>query len=226
MDLFDAAVLLHAGAVVYVIAFLFRDEALIRGFSVLGTLLYMGYYFWYPPEPLWDAIVTSTIFLGANVVVIFMILLERTTFHLNDDEKRLYEGFDTLTPGEFRKLLKHAEWHASNEQDTLTTEGEKPERLFYVLDGDVLIEKDGTTFAVSDGRFIGEIGYVLDEPATANVRAPEGTRYVSWKVSDLTRLSYKKPAIGVALTALLGEDLARKLASSVHADAVTASPVV
>ncbi|WP_120077208.1 cyclic nucleotide-binding domain-containing protein [Aurantiacibacter odishensis] len=223
MDLFDAAILLHAGAVVYVIAFLFRDEALIRGFSVLGTLLYMGYYFWYPPEPLWDPIITSTIFLAANVVVIFMILLERTTFQMSDDEKRLFAGFDTLTPGEFRRLLKLAEWHDSDGSQVLTEAGKKPEKLHYVLDGDVLIEKDGTTFPMSEGRFIGEIGYVLGEAATGTVRAPEGTRYVSWNVADLTRLSHRKPAIGIALSALLGEDLARKLATSVHASAVAAT---
>lgn len=216
MDWLNAALLLHAGAVVYVIAFLFRDEALIRGFSVLGTLLYMGYYFWYPAEPLWDAIVTSTIFLGANVVVIFMILLERTTFRLGDDEKRLFEGFSTLTPGEFRKLLKRATWHQSDGSDTLTEAGVQPDRLFYVLDGDVLIEKDGTRFPVSDGRFIGEIGFVLEGPATGTVRAPEGTRYVSWETADLQRLGRKKPAIGTALTALLGKDLARKLGESVQ----------
>lgn len=224
MDFFDAAMLLHAGAVVYVIAFLFRDEALIRAFSVLGTLLYMGYYFWFPPEPLWDAIVTSTIFLGANVVVIFMILLERTTFQLSDDEKQLYQGFDTLTPGEFRQMLKRASWHTGGGNDVLTTAGEKPENLYFVLEGDVLIEKDGTTFPVSDGRFIGEIGYVLDAPATGTVRAQQGTRYVSWTTADLARLANKKPAIGIALSALLGEDLARKLAASVHADAIASTP--
>lgn len=219
MDWFNAALLLHAGAAVYVIAFLFRDEALIRLFSVVGTLLYMGYYFWYPPEPLWDAIVTSTIFLGANVVVIFMILLERTTFRLSEDEKRLFAGFSTLTPGEFRKLLKLARWHTSDGADMLTTAGKKPERLFYVLDGDVLIEKDGAQFPVSDGRFIGEIGYVLDGPATGTVRAPEDTRYVAWNVADLQRLGRKKPSIGTALTALMGKDLARKLGESVRARA-------
>lgn len=223
MDLFDAAILLHAGAVVYVIAFLFRDEVLIRTFSVLGTLLYMGYYFWYPPQPLWDPIITSMIFLAANVVVIFMILLERTTFQMSDDEKRLFAGFDTLTPGEFRRLLKLAQWHDSGGGEVLTEAGHKPDKLHYILDGEVLIEKDGTSFPVSDGRFIGEIGYVLGQAATGTVRAPQGTRYVSWNVSDLTRLSQRKPAIGVALSALLGEDLARKLADSVHASAVAAT---
>ncbi len=217
MDMFDAALLLHAGAVVYVIAFLFRDEALIRAFSVLGTLLYMGYYFWYPAEPLWDPIITSTIFLLANVVVIFMILLERTTFQLSDDEKRLYQGFDTLTPGEFRKLLRIASWHRSDGSDVLTTAGEQPENLYYVLNGDVLIRKDGTSFPISDGRFIGEIGYVLHGPATGTVSAPEGTRYVAWRTSQLRDLGRRKPGIAIALTALLGEDLARKLSQSVQA---------
>lgn len=215
----DASLLLHAGAVVYVIAFLFRDEALIRLFSVIGTLLYMGYYFWYPAEPLWDAIITSTIFLGANVVVIFMILLERTTFRMSEDEKRLYEGFATLTPGEFRRLLKLASWNASDGEAVLTRAGERPSRLFYILDGDVLIDKGGSQFPVSDGRFIGEIGFVLGEPATGTVTAPEGTRYVSWTSDELERLGRKKPAIGTALTALLGKDLARKLAESVQAPA-------
>ena len=71
-------------------------------------------------------------------------------------------------------------------------------------------------FPVSDGRFIGEIGYVLDGPATGTVSATAGTRYVAWNTNVLRLLGRKKPGIGIALTALLGEDLARKLSESVQ----------
>jgi hypothetical protein len=56
-------------------------------------------------------------------------LLERTTFQLSDDEKQLYQGFDTLTPGEFRMMLKRANWHTGSGSDVLTTAGKKPENL-------------------------------------------------------------------------------------------------
>jgi len=214
-DQIDASLLLHAGAVVYVIAFLFRDEALIRLFSVIGTLLYMGYYFWYPAEPLWDAIVTSTFFLGANVVVIFIILLERTTFGMSDEDKQLYGAFNGMTPGEFRKLLKPASWCQSDGDEMLTRAGEVSDHLFYIQEGTVTVSKGSSQFTLNAGRFVGEIGYMLGDPASGDTRAGKGTRYIAWAVADLNRIGRKTPAIANAMTAKVGRDLARKLRQSV-----------
>lgn len=214
LDSINPTYFLHAGAVAYVLAFLFRDEALLRGLSVLGTGLYMVYYFAQKPEPLWDAIITSAFFVGANIVVMFMIILERTTFSLSEEEKRLYAGFPTFTPGQFRKLLKLARWHVAETETVLTRQGEALDRLFYVLDGTVTIARDGHCFPMTRGNFVGEIAYVLDGMPTGTVTAPAGTRYVEWDVADIQRLSRRKPVVGNAMVALLSADLARKLGAS------------
>lgn len=210
----EAAYFLHAGAVAYVLAFLFRDEAILRGLSVLGTGLYMVYYFAQQPEPLWDPIITSAFFVGANVVVMFMIMLERTTFSLSEEEKRLYEGFPTFTPGQFRRMLKLAQWHTATQDSVLTRQGDPLDRLYYVLDGTVSIERDGHSFPMTRGNFVGEIAYVLDGMPTGTVTAPAGTRYVEWQVKAIERLARRKPVIGNAMVALLSADLARKLGAS------------
>ena len=102
----NSALFIHIGALFYIIAFLIRDELRLRIMVLIGSVFYLLYYFIYPESPLWDAIVTSIILTLANVYILFLILLERSTFALSDDEKRLFEAFEGFSPGQFRQMLK------------------------------------------------------------------------------------------------------------------------
>jgi len=214
MEFFDAANLIHAAAVVYVIAFLARDELHLRLLALAGSSLYVLYYFFFPAEPLWDAIMSSSILIFANLIILSRILLERTTFSLNADEKQLFTAFDTLTPGQFRKVLKNASWHLAAQDTKLTEKGEGLRSLFYITEGSVMVEKSDQTFALPDNNFVGEIAYILEREPTATATAPAGTRYVEWDTSEMRLLSKKNPELGNALIALLTRDLAEKLSAS------------
>lgn len=214
MEFFDAANLIHAGAVVYVIAFLARDELYLRLLALAGSSLYVLYYFFFPAVPLWDAIMSSSVLIFANLIILGRILLERTTFSLDVEEKQLFAAFDTLTPGQFRKVLKVATWHSAKQETELTREGEPVQSLFYLAEGSAKVEKSGQTFTLASGNFLGEIAYILERKPTATATAPIGTRYVAWETSALRALSKKNPELGNALIALLTRDLAEKLSAS------------
>ncbi|MEO9461502.1 MAG: cyclic nucleotide-binding domain-containing protein [Marinomonas sp.] len=210
------ALLIHAGALLYIIAFIVRDELVLRLLVVIGSGLYILYYYLFPAAPLWDAIISSVIMVGANFYVIAQVILERTTFRMSDSERRLFDAFETLNPGQFRQLLKHAEWKtaSSEEGDVLTREGETTPALYYVVDGTIAAQKEDQRFRLPAGNFVGEIAYILGIATTATTIAPEGTRYVRWDADVLRRLSDKRPALGNALNALLTRDLAIKLKTS------------
>lgn len=223
LENFDASLLIKAGSALYIIAFLIREELTLRLTIVAGTILYIFYYLYFPDPPLWDAIIASVIMIFANLIVLGQIVLERTTFRLNPEAKELFDAFETLTPGQFRHILRLAEWKVSEgaQGTVLTHEAEPSGSLFYVFRGAISVEKSGRWFTLPEGNFVGEIAYVLKRETTATTTAPPGVEYVQWNTDALRKLSKKKPNLGNALNALLTRDLAKKLSSSYRPDVAT-----
>lgn len=212
----DVSLLIHLGAALYIAAFLVRDELWLRVLVLAGSGFYILYYFLFPAEPLWDAIITSLILVLANLIVLAQIILERTTLRLSGEEKQLFDAFETLAPGQFRHVAKLAQWKTATDPDgtVMTREAEPSRALFYVFKGVISVDKSGRQFRLPEGNFVGEIAYVLGRETTATTVAPEGVRYVEWSADALRKLSKKKPNLGNAITALLTRDLAKKLSTS------------
>jgi hypothetical protein len=204
--------LVHVAALFNVSGMFFRDQLLLRALILVSTLLYIVYYLIVPPTPLWDAIAWCVVLIGVNSVVMVLIALDRKAFRLTDPELRLFKSLLTFSPGEFRRLMKLARWQQAHEPQTLTVEGKPAEALFFVIDGTVDVYKQERSFSVPPGIFIGEIGFLLDRPASATVRLQAGARYVEWSREQLTLLLKKHPSLKTALEARLNIDLASKIA--------------
>lgn len=202
------------------IGYAIRDELRLRLLIVISTLIYIAYYFAIPAGPLWEAIITSALMLGVNFWVLGQIILERTTLRMTDDEKRLFEAFDTLTPGQFRRIAAIANWQQAVDPSgtSLTQEDEPSDALFYVYEGVISVEKRERQFRLPQGNFVGEVAFVLNRRTTATTVAPLGVRYVEWDCEELRRLGRKYEALRISLNALLTRDLAKKLSSSYQPD--------
>ncbi len=212
--------LIYVGAGLLLLAYAIRDELKLRLLIVISTFVYIAYYYIVPSPPLWDAIVTSLLMVAINLWVLSQIMLERTTFTLSPDEKRLFDAFDTLTPGQFRRIAGIAQWHHADDPEgtVLTREDEPSGALFYIFEGIISVEKYGRQFRLPEGNFVGEVAYVLNRKTTTTSVAPQGVRYVEWDSDALRRLSDKHPNLGNALGALLTRDLAQKLKTSYRPD--------
>jgi CRP-like cAMP-binding protein len=139
---------------------------------------------------------------------------------MSADEKQLFDAFETLSPGQFRRVLKLAQWRVATEPEgtRLTHEAEPSGALFYVFEGIISVEKHGRQFRLPEGNFVGEVAYVLNRKTTTASVAPLGMRYVEWDCDALRALSVKYPNLGNALNALLTRDLAKKLTVSYRPD--------
>jgi hypothetical protein len=206
--------LIHVGAVLYLICFLFRDQIALRTFAIAGDFAYMAYYYTASSAPLWEAIFWIIPNMGINIVMIILITRDRRITSLTDHEMSLFQNLRGLTPGQFRRLMKLGRWQTLDEPMVMTKEGEAVERLFYVLQGDAEVSKAGRSFKVDSGLFIGELAYLRNKPATATVTAAPGTVVVSWSQADLQRVTAKDQELSHALSVLLSADLAEKVARS------------
>ena len=207
----SADILVHIGAFLMLLAYLVRDQILLRGLIILGTIFYIVSYFLMEP-PLWSALLWSLSFVVINVIMIVVIYSDRASFVMSEREAKLYQVFNSLSPGEFKKLLKIADWFDGSSEEQITTEGEIPTRLYFILDGEALIARDDKRFHVGPKVFIGELAYLIKKPATATVKLTDKVVGISWKTSSLTKLLASNPQMKIAFDGLLNQDLASKLA--------------
>lgn len=212
--IFSISILLNLGALLYFIGFLVRDELVLRMLIFAGTLLYLTYYLLFPSGPLWNAFFTSTILGLANLWVLGKIVFERTTLALSENEKRLYECFNTLTPGQFRILMKHATWHFVEEKTKVCTQAQTADRFFYILDGNINIEKNDKIFLLEQHNFLGEVAFILNGNYSATAYADKGVCFIEWNNQAIKKEMQKKPALFNAFSALFNKDLALKVSSS------------
>jgi Cyclic nucleotide-binding domain len=204
--------LIHLGAVLYLICFLFRDQILLRSFAIAGDFAYTAYYFTAAAHPLWEAIAWIIPNMAINIVMILLILRDRRMTTLSDDEMSLFQNLRGLNPGQFRRLIKLGNWESTDAAKTLTEEGKPLDRLYYVLRGDVEVNKGDRKIRVDPTVFIGELAYLRKKPATATVNVAPGAVVVSWSHADLERATSKDMGLNAALGILLSNDMAEKVA--------------
>ena len=120
--------------------FIVRDQLLLRDFIVIGTIFYVIYYLLLL-EPLWSALSWNSLFIIINCVMMFLIYSDRAKFSMTQGEEQLYGSFYTLSPSEFRKLMKIATWLNAEKEETITTCGEVPDKMFFILKGTASIKR-------------------------------------------------------------------------------------
>lgn len=206
--------LIHIGAILYLVCFLFRNQILLRCFAIAGDMAYTAYFYGVNEQPLWNAMFWSSTNIVINSIMIMVLMNEHRHGKLADNDLKLYRSLNSLTPGEFRKLSALGKWKTAAEVTLLTTEGEALDRLYYVLEGEVNMEKSGRRIEVKSELFIGEIAFLLNKPATATVKLKPGALYVEWSHAVLRKAFEKQAGLKHALGALLSTDLAGKVARS------------
>ncbi len=206
--------LIHLGALLYFVCFLFRDQVWLRCFAILGDICYVLFYLGIPGETLWSAIFYSGLNMAINIIMISMVVNDRRQTKLSDDEMRLYQGFAGMTPGDFRRLAKIGSWKRVTEKDVITEEGKSLDQLYYVLEGEIDIQKGNRNFPVPAGVFIGEVAYLKQMPASATVTLKPGALCMSWPHEALRTAVEKHDGLKQSLSLLLSADLATKVARS------------
>ncbi|HQY74051.1 MAG TPA: cyclic nucleotide-binding domain-containing protein [Aestuariivirga sp.] len=213
-DLFTSQNIVHVAALLFLLGFLSRDQFILRGLVLLGDLLYMLYFYFAPESPLWGGIFWSAMFALANVAMIWLIFLDEVQFSLKADERKLFDLLGELTPGQFRRLLKAGRQEVATAPLVITRQNEPSNALYFVIDGKITIEKGGHR-AVSEGQtFLGEIAFLLGQPATATVTLEPGCHYCVWDSQALHAVLKGNPALKTALSAAMNRKLAEKVAQA------------
>lgn len=204
----------HLATLCYVLGLITRKELRLRLFILAGTGCYIIYYYFITDTPLWEAIGTSVLIGVANLIVIYGIMRERSTFGMSDEMKALYVHFPNFYPGQFRKLMAIGQIIDQGPHTVLLKQGETPTHLYLTASDGFMLTRNTQHAELGAGNFLGEISFLLGGDATATVMATPGCRYVCWEVTKLHQMMESAPRMANAISVLLNKDIARKLAVS------------
>ncbi len=209
-----APYLANLAALLMLIGFTFRSPLKLRSFAILGNVIFILYYFLISNVPLWTAILSSVAIIAVNIYMMWQIINDRRMFRLSAEELMLFARLPGLTPGQYKSLLEISEWHNPQVSLPLTKLGAMPQALYYVLEGQVEVNRDGKRFAIGPHAFIGELAFLRQKPATATTFGNAGALIVSWEHEALRTLMLSNDGIRKAFDTMLSIDLAEKMAKS------------
>ena len=197
-------------------SFLVKDILYLRILSILASLFSVLYNFYIPVEPMWLAINWNIIFVLVNIYHISVIIYEKRPVKMSDKEKELYETmFRGLTPVEFLKITKVAEWKKFNSPLPIIQQGKPVNDLILIYNGivDVLVN-DKKVAELKDGQFVGEMSFLTEKPATATCRVEHNAECLVWNQKDFKDLLKRNPSLYFTIQSLLSEQVSNNLVSS------------
>lgn len=201
-------------AVIQAVAYMFTNQVTLRLLLLVGTFLYIWYYFVADDTPLWPAIVATTLIGITSIIGFFRLLSSRSKRTISKAHLPIFEQMADIEPGAFRKLMTHATIKTFEGREEMTVFGEVPRHVYYILEGDVDVTKSGFEFASHASNFIGEISVIGGFGATATVFSRAGTRAVVLDRKTLLVSMGKDERFRVAVEALFAKDMAIKLAQA------------
>ena len=197
-------------------SFLVKDILYLRLVSVVASLFSVLYNFYIPAEPMWIAIGWNIIFILLNLYHVAVIIYEKRPVDMTDKEKELYETmFKGLTPVEFLKITKVAEWKKFNTPLPIITQGKPVKDLILIYNGtvDVLVN-DNKVAELKDGQFVGEMSFLTEKPATATCKVEHNAECLVWPQQDFKDLLKRNPSLYFTIQSLLSEQVSNNLVSS------------
>ena len=131
-----------------------------------------------------------------------------------NDDFAFFRALPELGESDLDALIEISTLETLPPRTDLTVEGAMPDRLCFVVDGQMLLEKGGRIRRIGPGIFVGETAFVLDDVASATVTLDKGGRCISWDIKELRALLDMNEHLADGFDTAFKQDLARKVASS------------
>ena len=190
-------------------SFLVKDIMWLRFVSILASSFSVFYNWVIPVEPMWLAINWNFVFIGLNMYHIAVIIYEKRPIKMAPKDKELYETlFKDLSPVEYLKITKIANWKKFKTGDTLIREAHLVTDLILIYNGTVDVKVKGKKVAqLKDGQFVGEMSFLTEKSATADCVVKHDTECLMWKQPEFKELLKRNPSLYYTIQGLLSNEL-------------------
>jgi hypothetical protein len=197
-------------------SFLVKDIFWLRIVSILASLFSVFYNFYIPADPMWLAINWNFVFIVVNVYHIGVILYEKREVKMDDKNEELYQTlFKEMTPVEYLKISRAAQWETLKPGQRLITQGMPVPDLYLIYNGTVDVAIDGEKVAeLKDGEFVGEMSFLTEKVATASCIVKYEAQCLVWKQREFKELLKRNPSLYFTIQSVLSAQVSDKLVKS------------
>ena len=197
-------------------SFLVKDILYLRFVSIVASLFSVFYNWVIPIEPMWIPIGWNFVFVALNLYHIAIIMYEKRPVDMSPKHKELYETmFKNMTPVEFLKITKIADWIHFKSKESITQKGHTVPTLNLIYNGTVdVIVDDKKVAELKDGQFVGEMSFLTEKPATATCVVKHDTECLVWKQEQFKDLLKRNPSLYFTIQSLLSAQVSSALVSS------------
>jgi hypothetical protein len=194
-------------------SFMVKDILWLRLLSIAGSIFSIIYNCYVSSSILWEPIRGNLFLMSLNIYHIVKIIYGNRQLVLSKKEEELYHlSFSGLNKIEFAKLVRAGNWKLAKAGESIVHQGEMLDHLMMIFNGTVDIEVNGKRVnQLKDGQFIGEMSYLTNKPASADVRANYDTEYISWTHEELKALMKRNPSLIFSLQSAMGLQLSNVL---------------
>ena len=178
-------------------SFLVKDILWLRLVSILASSFSVFYNWVIPAEPMWLAINWNFVFISLNLYHIAVLIYEKRPIKMAPKDKELYETlFKDLSPVEYLKITKIANWKKFKAGETLIREAHLVTDLILIYNGTVDVKVKGKKVAqLKDGQFVGEMSFLTEKSATATCVIKHDTECILWKQPEFKELLKRNPSL-------------------------------
>ncbi len=207
---------LYVANILYLVCYGVRDVLWLRIFCVIALVTILPYYMWGTESIQNSCILWNLAFLAINAFWIVVIFRERQPPKMTDDQKQLFSDVfeKSCSAQEMLRLLTVSESKSADVGTKLITRATHPDGLILIEQGTANVVFDSELLAkLGRGDFLGEMNYLTNEPASADVVAATHVQYRIWKRAALNKVFEGRPELKSAVHEIIGHDLVRKLTS-------------
>ena len=197
-------------------SFLVKDILWLRFVSILASLFSVFYNYVIPANPMWLAINWNIVFVVVNLYHIAVIIYEKRPIKMAPKDKELYETlFKDLSPVEYLKISKVAEWKSFKSGETIIRQNHLVTDLILIYNGTVDVVVGTKKVAeLKDGQFVGEMSFLTEKSATATCIVKHDTECLVWKQPEFKELLKRNPSLYFTIQSVLSAQVSDKLVSS------------
>ena len=190
-------------------SFLVKDILWLRVVSILASLFSVFYNYVIPANPMWLAINWNIVFVVVNLYHIAVIIYEKRPIKMAPKDKELYETlFKDLSPVEYLKISKVAEWRSFKSGETIIRQNHLVTDLILIYNGTVDVVVGTKKVAeLKDGQFVGEMSFLTEKSATATCIVKHDTECLVWKQPEFKELLKLNPSLYYTIQSLLSNQL-------------------
>ena len=101
-----------------------------------------------------------------------------------------------------------------SEGEMILTRGESVDKLILIFIGEMAVEIEGKNIAnLHSGSWVGEMSFINNEKASADVRVVKMAKCVYWDRKDINRFLKNNDQLRSAFYHILGVDIVKKIAT-------------